>query len=68
MEENLKVKLDDFLILWGFILSIFGFIGIVQLGIMDGLVGFIPAGLILLAIGILILCFITVIDSRKKIY
>ena len=67
MEENSKVKLHDFLLLWGFIILIFGFLGIVQLGLMDGLTEFIPIGLILLIIGILILCFITVIDKRKKI-
>lgn len=66
MEKNEKLKLDDFLIYWGFILSIFGLIGIVQIGLMDGLIGFIPVGLILFIIGILILCFIAFIDKRNE--
>ena len=66
MEENSKLKLDDFLMFWGFILFIFGLLGIVQLGLMDGLIGFIPVGLILLIIGTLILCFIAIIDNRNK--
>lgn len=67
IEENSKVKMNDFLVLWGFILLIFGLLGIVQLGLMDGLIGFIPVGLILVIIGILILSFIAFNDKRKKI-
>ena len=65
IEENSKVKLDDFLMYWGFNLFIFGLLGIVQLGLMDGLIGFIPVGLLLLIIGILILCFIAIINKKN---
>jgi hypothetical protein len=65
IEENSKVKLHDFLMYWGFILLIFGLLGIIQIGLMDGLSGFIPVGLTLAVIGILILCFVVIIDKKN---
>jgi len=64
--NNKKMKLEDFIMLWGFMIFIFGAIGMVQIGILDGLSGFIFIGLLIFLIGLSILILIAIYDKMGK--
>lgn len=64
--NNKKMKLEDFIMLWGFIFFIFGAIGMVQIGILDGLNSFIFIGFLIFLIGLSILIVIAIYDKKEK--
>ena len=64
---NKKMKLDDFIMFWGFIIFIFGAIGIVLIGILEGLSSFIFISILIFLIGLLILMLIAFYDKKSKI-
>jgi hypothetical protein len=63
--NNKKMNIEDFLMLWGFIFFIFGAIGTIQIGFLDGINIFILYGSLLMIIGIIILSYIAVADKKK---
>ena len=66
MENNYKkMRLEDFIMFWGFIIFIFGAIGIVLIGILDGINIFIIYGCVVLIIGIITLLYIAIADKIK---
>ena len=67
MENNDKrKKLVGFIIFWGFIIFIFGAIGIFQIGILDGLSNFIFIGFLIFLIGPSILILSAIYDKKSK--
>lgn len=63
--NNKKEKMDIelFLMLWGFILFIFGAIGAIQIGFLDGLSLFILYGSLLMSIGLIFLVYLALKDK-----
>ena len=67
MSKDGKIKIGDSLMLWGVILTMMGILGIIQMGVMEGLPGFILYGSILVLLGLILLVVISITDgSRKK--
>ena len=63
---NKKMKLEDFIMFWGFIIFIYGAIGIVLIGILEGLSSFIFIGFLILLIGLSILILFAIYDKKSK--
>ena len=69
MESNNKnenLDFEPFLMLWGFILFIFGVIGTIQIGILDGLNIFILYGSLMMIIGLIFLLYLALKDKMKE--
>ncbi|MFX1566915.1 MAG: hypothetical protein ACFFCV_00950 [Promethearchaeota archaeon] len=66
MENNEKMSNENLIILWGFILTIIGGLGMVQIGLLEGLDDFLIIGSIPFIIGIIILVCIAIIDKKKN--
>lgn len=66
MEDNKKMSNENLIMLWGFIFLIMGALGIVQIGLLDGLDDFLIIGLIPFMIGIIILVSMAFIDKKKN--
>jgi len=66
MEDNEKMSNENLIMLWGFIFLIMGALGMVQIGLLDGLDDFLIIGSIPFIIGIIILVSIVFIDKKKN--
>ncbi|MFW9902227.1 MAG: hypothetical protein ACFFDY_13255 [Candidatus Thorarchaeota archaeon] len=66
MEDNEKMSNENLIMLWGFIFLIMGALGMVQIGLLDGLNDFLIIGSIPFIIGIIILVSIAFIDKKKN--
>jgi len=66
MEDNEKMSNENLIMLWGFIFLIMGALGMVQIGLLDGLDDFLIIGSIPFIIGIIILVSIAFIDKKKN--
>ena len=65
MRNTNKIKFEEMLVLWGFIIFVLGALGIIQIGLLEGLSDLIPLSLFLLILGVLILFFVIVFDNVK---
>jgi hypothetical protein len=63
---NNMVKNKDILMLWGFILFSLGALGLIQIGILEGLSEMIIYAILCLFIGIFILLAIVIMDKIKS--
>lgn len=59
------VKNQDVLLLWGFIFFTLGAIGLIQIGILEGVSELIIYAILLLFIGIIILLALVLMDKKK---
>ena len=66
MLKNGKIKTGDSLMLWGVILTMMGILGIIQMGVMEGLPGFILYGSILVLLGLILLVVISITDCSRN--
>ena len=66
MVENEQMSNRDFIMLWGFILFVFGAIAAIQIGILDGITVFTIFGGLIMIIGVILLCYIAIIDKLKS--
>lgn len=64
MKNQQKVQNKSLAIFWGFILIIIGAIGIIQIGLLEGLRQFIFYGVILFFIGVVILSLVIFFDKK----
>ncbi|MFX1556463.1 MAG: hypothetical protein ACFFC9_04350 [Promethearchaeota archaeon] len=60
------VKNQDVLMLWGFIFFTLGALGLIQIGILEGVSELIIYAVLLLFIGIIILLALVLIDKKKS--
>ncbi|MFO7797805.1 MAG: hypothetical protein ACQERB_03435 [Promethearchaeati archaeon] len=69
MKNQKKVQNESLTIFWGFILIILGAIGVIQIGLLEGLTQFIIYGGILFFIGIVILSIVIFVykDSTQSL-
>ncbi|MFX1329392.1 MAG: hypothetical protein ACFE91_14780 [Promethearchaeota archaeon] len=67
MNNNEKMRIEDLIMFCGFIFLIMGAIGIVYIGLLEGLNNIIIIGIIILIVGIIILLGIALLDKRKSI-
>ena len=65
MENNEKMSNQNLIMLWGFIFFIVGALGIVQIGLLEGLDDFLIIGSITFLVGIVILACIAIIDKKN---
>ena len=65
MENNEKMSNQNLIMLWGFIFFIVGALGIVQIGLLEGLDDFLIIGSITFLVGIVILASIAIIDKKN---
>ncbi|MHA1491140.1 MAG: hypothetical protein ACTSRI_16015 [Promethearchaeota archaeon] len=66
MKDAEKVKIDDFIMLWGFIFFIMGLLGVLQIGFYEGLSDFYGPAFILLILGILIIVYLIINDKLRS--
>ena len=66
MSKDGKIKIGDSLMLWGVILTMMGILGIIQMGVMEGLPGFILYGSILVLLGLILLVAISIADGSRN--
>ena len=66
MENNKKMNNENLIMLWGFIFFIVGALGMVQIGLLEGLDDFQIIGAIPFIIGIIILLCMAFIDKKKS--
>lgn len=60
------IKNQDVLMLWGFIFFTLGALGLIQIGILEGVSELIIYAVLLLFIGIIILLALVLIDKKKS--
>ena len=66
MNSNEKMSIEELVMFWGFIFLIMGAIGIVNIGLLEGLNNILIIGIIILIVGIVILLGIALLDKRKS--
>jgi len=65
MKNTTNIKFEEMLILWGFIFFVLGALGVIQIGLLEGLSELILLSLFLLILGILILLVVVIVDKVK---
>jgi len=66
MQKDGKMKMGDSLMLWGVILTMMGILGIVQMGVLEHLPGFMLYGSILVLLGLILLVVVCIADRSKN--
>ena len=66
MVKEGAMKYGDIMMLWGVVLTMMGILSVIQMGIMDGLPGFVLTGIIFAVVGIVILVSLFLADMKKN--
>lgn len=61
-----KWNIEHILVLWGFIFIVIGILGVLQMGLLEGLSNFFAFGSILLVIGFILLFVVILLDKSKS--
>ncbi len=65
MAKEGAMKYGDIIMLWGMIFTMMGLLSIIQMGIMEGLPGFILTGGIFVGIGIIVFFVLILVDRNN---
>lgn len=66
MISEKKWSNENILVLWGFIFIVMGILGVLQMGLLEGLSNFFAFGSILLIIGFILLFIVILFDKSKS--
>ena len=66
MMKEEKMSVENLVFLWGFIFIVMGILGVMQMGILEGLSDFIAFGSILMIIGFILLIVVIFLDKSKS--
>ena len=65
MTNNKKMKIEDFVMLWGFIFFALGAIGLIQIGLLESLSDIVIASLFVFIIGLILIIGIAIRDKLR---
>jgi len=66
MSSDWKISYEQMLLLFGFLLFVLGTLGLIQIGILEGLTELIPSSLFILLMGISVLLLLLLINKRTN--